>query len=281
MARARNIKPGFCTNEDLAECSFEARLCFALLPMLADREGRMEDRPKRIKGELFRFDSLDVDPLLVELERHGFILRYEVNGLGLIQILAFAKHQNPHHREPESTLPPPQSLRLDADGKYQNPEAFDGCNDDEALGESEAYAGCDTILAPEEPQASPGLDPPKDDLARGSSRVDSGFLIPDSGTPLPPRRSPQGLRFAEFWAAWPASARKVAKADCEKRWKARGLDAHADAILAHVEALKPSDNWQRGYEPAPLTYLNQRRWEDGEAAELPLLNGGGSHVNRV
>ena len=74
MARARNIKPGFYKNEDLAECSPWARLIFPGLWMLADREGRMEDRPKRIKGELLPYDSIDVDPLLEELARWGFIL---------------------------------------------------------------------------------------------------------------------------------------------------------------------------------------------------------------
>jgi hypothetical protein len=185
MARARNIKPGFCTNEDLAECSFEARLCFAMLPMIADREGRLEDRPKRIKGELFRFDSLDVEPLLAELEQHGFIVRYEVNGLDLIQIIAFAKHQNPHHREPESTLPPPPSLRLDMDGKYSKPEASVPCNDCKASGKPEADSGCDPSKASDQPKARHGFDPPTSDLPRGSSRVDSGALIPDSGTMIP------------------------------------------------------------------------------------------------
>jgi hypothetical protein len=123
--RARNIKPGFCKNEDLAECTVWARLCFALLPMMADREGRLEDRPKRLKAELFPFDSVEVEPLLVELDRHELISRYTVNGLDLIQILAFRKHQNPHHREPESVLPTSPSLRLEADGKYVKPKASD------------------------------------------------------------------------------------------------------------------------------------------------------------
>ena len=48
MARARNIKPGFFANENLAECDPLARLLFAGLWCLADREGRLEDRPKRI-----------------------------------------------------------------------------------------------------------------------------------------------------------------------------------------------------------------------------------------
>lgn len=107
MPRARNLKPGFFSNESLAECSPWARLCFAGLWTLADRDGRLEDRPKRIKGELFRFDSVEVEPLLQELERHGFILRYEVEGEKLIQVLAFVKHQTPHYSEKKSVIKPP------------------------------------------------------------------------------------------------------------------------------------------------------------------------------
>ncbi|WP_198320783.1 HNH endonuclease [Azohydromonas aeria] len=110
MARARNIKTGFFKNEDLAECSPWARLLFIGLWQLADREGRLEDRPKRIKAELFAFDSIDAEPLLAELERFGFVLRYQVKDMRLIQVVNFAKHQNPHHREPASEFPPPASM---------------------------------------------------------------------------------------------------------------------------------------------------------------------------
>ncbi len=107
MARARNIKPGFYKNEDLAECSILARFIFPGLWMLADREGRLEDRPKRIKGELLPFDNADVDVLLAELERFKFIVRYEIDGNRYIQILKFAEHQAPHYSEKGSTIPPP------------------------------------------------------------------------------------------------------------------------------------------------------------------------------
>jgi len=87
MARARNIKPGFFKNEDLVELPFEYRLLFAGLWTLADREGRLEDRPKRIKMELFPADNVDVDHGLGELERYGFIQRYEANGVRVVAIM--------------------------------------------------------------------------------------------------------------------------------------------------------------------------------------------------
>lgn len=124
MARSRNIKPGFFKNEDLAECTPWARLCFIGLWTLADREGRLEDRPKRIKGELFAFDSVEVEPLLCELADRGFIARYEVDGVAVICIPTFLKHQNPHHREQPSELPSPQSPGLSIHGMTQKPEAF-------------------------------------------------------------------------------------------------------------------------------------------------------------
>ena len=108
MARARNIKPGFFSNDVLAECEPLARLLFAGLWTIADREGRLEDRPKRIKAELLPYDDCNIDALLDALHSKGFILRYSVENQQLIQILAFTKHQNPHKNEVHSTLPQPE-----------------------------------------------------------------------------------------------------------------------------------------------------------------------------
>lgn len=104
MARARNIKPAFFKNEHLAEVSPEARLLFIGLWTLADCEGRLEDRPKKIKAEIFPFDSYDVNELLNELQSCGgdFLVRYEANGIKCIQISNFTKHQNPHKNERQS-----------------------------------------------------------------------------------------------------------------------------------------------------------------------------------
>jgi hypothetical protein len=108
MARARNIKPGLYKNEDLAACSMTARYLFPGLWMLADREGRMEDRPKRIQCELLPYDNIDVDPLLDELANFNFIQRYEVDGQRFIQISKFVDHQTPHVREAPSIIPSPE-----------------------------------------------------------------------------------------------------------------------------------------------------------------------------
>ncbi|MFZ6813564.1 hypothetical protein ACO0K3_03785 [Undibacterium sp. Rencai35W] len=115
MARARNIKPGMYKNEDLAECSIWARYIFPGMWMLADREGRLEDRPKRIKGELLAYDTVEVEPLLAELEKFGFIVRYEAEGQRFIQIVKFSEHQAPHVREQASTIPAPSNSTQEQD----------------------------------------------------------------------------------------------------------------------------------------------------------------------
>lgn len=110
MARARNIKPGFFKNEILAELPTEVRLLFIGLWTLADREGRLEDRPKRIRAELFAFDGFDVDSMLNELQSKDFVTRYEVGGIRFIQIENFVKHQDPHYKEKASEIPPPPGI---------------------------------------------------------------------------------------------------------------------------------------------------------------------------
>ena len=105
MARARNIKPGLFSNELLVELPAFDRLAFIGLWCLADREGRLEDRVKRIKIELFPCDDYDVDAGLKRLAAAGFISRYQVSGFSVIEITNFQKHQSPHGTEKDSALP--------------------------------------------------------------------------------------------------------------------------------------------------------------------------------
>ena len=101
------MKPGFFKNEELADLGPEAQLLFSGLWTLADRKGRLEDRPRRIKAELFPFYEVDVNALLGGLSTGSFILRYQIDGVSYIQINNFEKHQNPHIKEQESTIPAP------------------------------------------------------------------------------------------------------------------------------------------------------------------------------
>lgn len=108
MARSRNIKPGFFTNDRLAEKHPLTRILFAALWPIADREGRLEDRPKKIKALCLPFDDHDVDAALDDLAAGDdpFLIRYEVEGRKYLQLVNWHRHQSPHVREPESVIPP-------------------------------------------------------------------------------------------------------------------------------------------------------------------------------
>ncbi|WP_448693558.1 hypothetical protein [Pseudomonas rhizophila] len=149
MARSRNIKPGFFSNEHLAELDFATRLLFIGMWTEADREGRLEDRPRRLKMALFPADNVDIEFMLNGLESYGFIRRYVANGCRAIQIVSWAKHQNPHVKEAQSTIPA---------------EVFEPAPDwyEESTG-----------LAPDEHSSFPA-----DSLSLDSLSSDSGFPIP-------------------------------------------------------------------------------------------------------
>jgi hypothetical protein len=107
VARARNIKPGLFKNEILGVADPLYTLMFEGLWILADRAGRLEDRPLRIKAEVFPYRDADANAMLDWLQESGFIRRYTVAGKRYILILEFVKHQNPHKNEVESTIPAP------------------------------------------------------------------------------------------------------------------------------------------------------------------------------
>lgn len=231
MARARNIKPALFKNELLGVADPLLTLLFQSLWTLADKEGRLEDRPLRIKAETFPYrDGLDVNGYLTELQRLGFIVRYVVDGLALIQVVNFKKHQTPHNTEKPSVLPPVEAGTLA------------GC----------ALHGA-SVKSPLSNSENVDALPP-----------DSLVLIPDSIVLNPDTSAPaKPAMFDTFWSLWPATDRRTQRAKCKANWAKNNLDAKADEILEHVAALKKTEKWMSGFEPAPMTYLNGKQWEDG------------------
>jgi hypothetical protein len=126
MARARSIKPAFFKNEFLAECEPMARLLFVGLWTLADRDGRLECRPLRIKAELFPYDNCDIASLLKQLADRGFVRAYESGDMRVLEIPKFCEHQRCHPDERSEGLPPPSesaetAVSLGENAKPGNP----------------------------------------------------------------------------------------------------------------------------------------------------------------
>jgi hypothetical protein len=104
--RARNIKPGLFTNELLGQADATFTVLFEGLWCKADREGRLEDRPLRLRAELMPYrPSFDIEAALTWLQHTGFIDRYTVDGVAIVQVVKFAEHQRPHKNEVPSVLP--------------------------------------------------------------------------------------------------------------------------------------------------------------------------------
>lgn len=229
MARSRNIKPGFFSNEHLAEVDFATRLLFIGMWTEADREGRLEDRPRRLKMALFPADNVDIEKMLADLDHLGFITRYTVGSFKAIQIVNWAKHQNPHIKEAKSTIP-------------EMPE----------LEHCQVKTGASPVQAPCEHGSFPA----------DSLSLDSGFRIPDS---LPPSPAPVVVEdlFPKFWKLYP---RKVGKDKAEKAWAKLKVSQELFSLMVTAlakQVLTPDWLKDKGqFIPHPSTWLNGKRWED-------------------
>jgi hypothetical protein len=243
MARARNIKPGFFENEDLAELGAEAMLLFAGLWTHVDREGRCEDRPKRIKAKVFPYFAVDVDTLLFSLQDRGFIRRYVVDETHYIQVVNFAKHQSPHVKEAASTIPAP------------------------------GLSGANTELAPPDSLIA-------DTGFSDCGLTDSGFPEPDAPPVL---ETPKvSGHFALFWNEWSTGITKGhgGKKPASEAWKRAGLDrAGAEVVRGELgEGLarwKASAYWQQEggrFVMRAERWLKERAWDD----EPPVIAARGS-----
>lgn len=135
---------------------------------------------------------------------------------------------------------------------------------------------------PDFPEGVPNPDPDLSDL--GLSRVDvSDARDADPQKPLTPdieNNEPETplSGFDRFWDAWPsASGRKQAAVLCRAHWDVVGLEAQADAIVGHVEAMKKTEHWRTGGDPTPIRYLEQKRWTDGkpDPAAAPTTDDDG------
>lgn len=235
MARARNIKPGLFDNEILGEADPILTVLFIGLWTMADRDGRLEDRPKRIRKTLFGYrDGVDVDSLINELVAMGFLNRYTAEGLAVLQVVNFAKHQNPHCKEAKSELPAPCNAASSPD-----PEP------------APDKPGASTVQVPDNPEPT-GLIPDSLNLI-----PDSGSLSGDSPNPVPP--PPRGNEHAELitlpQAANELGAKGVERKTVRQRLRqAPGRPEWFDDV--QFDAYCDSHEHQHGNPPSPFALPN-------------------------
>lgn len=185
MARARNIKPGFFTNDELGELSPLARLAFIGLWGQADFNGNLKYKPKRLKVEILPYDNVDFSELLGELERAGFLQLYTVGSEEYLHVVNFRKHQRPHKNE----------VLRGTDVPKPSPE--NGPN------------GLDPI------QERTGTE--QGQYENRSNPPDTGYRIPDTGSPQTDSSESTGPAEAE--PARESTPGKFNDEDFEKFWK--------------------------------------------------------------
>ena len=246
MARARNIKPALFKNEVLGVADPLFTLCFEGLWLLADRDGRLEDRPIRIKAEIFPYrDGLKIENILDWLACNGFIIRYQYGENRYIQVVNFAKHQNPHKNEVASEIP-----------------VFSiGCECSDKIGTGTEEVGS-------APADSLFLDSLSSDSLTAENGKDQKHLV--TGV----------TDFESFWKVYP---RKTAKAEALKSWNKINPDQQMiDLICAGLSNHLTCQSWQSDdgkYIPHPSTWLNQTRWNDSPkpASNVVALSGISRH----
>jgi hypothetical protein len=81
------------------------------------------------------------------------------------------------------------------------------------------------------------------------------------------------VRFDDFWNIYPP-VRKTNKKGCLEKWKAKDLDLIADKVISYVKTMKETKQWKEGFVPAPMTLINQERWEDGNMPTRKVWEGG-------
>jgi len=101
MARSRNIKPEFFTNDQVADNCPLGRLLFIGLWTLADYKGDLEWKERTVKIKILPWDNCDLKKIAINLDISGLI-RFYSDGIKIyINIPNFNKHQNPHKNERE------------------------------------------------------------------------------------------------------------------------------------------------------------------------------------
>jgi hypothetical protein len=106
VSRIRSLKPSFFMSESVGAVSFAARLLFAGLWTLADREGRLVWKPRTIKAQIFPHDDgLEIAPLAEEIVAADLMRFYQDAHHTYAWLPGFTKHQRPHPKEPLSDIP--------------------------------------------------------------------------------------------------------------------------------------------------------------------------------
>jgi hypothetical protein len=225
MARIRTVKPDFFYDEELTKLPHAVRLFFIGLWGMADKEGRLEDRPAFIRANVFPYEpEFDAEGALSALSPK-FVERYEAEGKRLLWIRTFKKHQRINGKESESVSRFPS-----------------------APGEAEEKQPGSIGEATGKPL---GAQEGEEERELGKDKINM-FVQKDGQDGWP-----------EFWTAYPRKTAKQAALKAFR--KVSPNPAMLEIILKAVAAQRRQESWTKDggcFVPHASTWLNGKRWED-------------------
>jgi hypothetical protein len=233
MARIRNIKPDFWTDEKLVELDPWERLLFIGIWNFVDDEGYMPYSPKRLKMQVFPGDSLDVSRGVQNLISIGAITLYDSEAGKILKVTNWSKHQ-----------------------KVSNPSVS-------------KYRGIELTTDNQEPRESaelpleiPEPSPNRTEPSRGVHTEREG----ERGREVNKDLSSKPDEFDRWYSLYP---RKEAKENARKAFvKARkqtDMETLVTSLERYTASMKGKD---RQFIALPASWLNAGRWED----EVPKPN---------
>ena len=257
MARIRNIKPDFWTDEKLVELEPWERLLFIGLWSFVDDEGYMPYSPKRITMQVFPGDSLEVSRGLQNLISMGALTLYDSVGGQILHVTNWEKHQKVSN--PTKSKYPLQGLR--PVGRKPRKHA----DSDPEITEDSVRATEFSRKLPKEREREREREG-KVVVTLSDAEApdhDDDFELIEEGTPNDEPETTTGYPadFNTFWDTYPRRGGKGAA--CTAFLKAKKRDT-VEAIIAGAERMKNDPNLpdDGSLIALPATWLNQDRWAD-------------------
>lgn len=229
MARIRNIKPDFWTDEKLVELETWERLLFIGLWNFADDEGYMPYSPKRIKMQVFPGDSLEVSRGVQSLISIGAVELFDSEFGPVLHVSKWSKHQ-----------------------KVSNPS-------------KSKYSTVD--LAPLDGKPRKQAIPEQETLEVSMNGTeDSRELRKEREREVKKDLSSKPDEFDQWYSRYPKKeAKEAARKAFAKARKSVDLKALVEGADRYAASMRDKD---RQYVALPATWLNAGRWAD-EIAENP------------
>jgi len=232
MARIRNIKPDFWTDEKLVELETWERLLFIGLWNFADDEGYMPYSPKRIKMQVFPGDSLEVSRGVQSLISIGAVELFDSEFGQVLHVSKWSKHQK---------------VSNPSKSKYSTVELtpLDGKPRKQAVPEQETLE------------------------VSVSSTEDSRELRKEREREREVKKdlSSKPDEFDQWYSRYPKKeAKEAARKAFTKARKTVDLKALLEGVERYAASVKDKD---RQFVALPATWLNAGRWADEIPVETP------------